>query len=237
MVKIKLHSKLFTTLKSIILSLALWLINEELNVRWIFWVSDLAAGGSHVNNSEMKPAEWEHSNKNNESLHVYIPEFPHAAAGEAAGPRTSYRCTWNIKEPSEMNSLVCISSSRQKLPQETKRNGCLESWSSNGERETVAEKPSWWENLRFLIHHWGWATMWRVLNVWAVTCAVSRYNELPQRAEGNPKKTVWKLYSKSLYTKIGLTEKNIWYKCIIKTDVWLITFVCTGRLKRWNRVV
>lgn len=39
------------------------------------------------------------NNKNNKTLHVCIPEFLYAAAGEVAGPaRTSYRCGWNIKE-------------------------------------------------------------------------------------------------------------------------------------------
>lgn len=45
--------------------------------------------GDDVNNSEMKPAERE--NANNKTLHVFIPEFLHAAA-ETAGPGTSYRC-------------------------------------------------------------------------------------------------------------------------------------------------
>lgn len=63
---------------------ALWLINELLNLRWIFMVSDLAAGRGDVNNSEMKLAKWECSNKNNKTLYVFIPEFLHAAAGESA---------------------------------------------------------------------------------------------------------------------------------------------------------
>lgn len=83
-------------------------MNERLDVRWISAVSDLAAGSSDVNNSEMKLAEWERSNRNNKTLHVFIPEFLHAAAGEAVGPRTSYRCRWNIKEQPETNTLVSI---------------------------------------------------------------------------------------------------------------------------------
>lgn len=161
MVKIKLCHKLFTILKSIILSPALWLINERLKVRWIFIVSDLAAGSSDVNNSEMKLAEWEHSNKNNKTLHVYIPEFLRAAAGETAGPRTSYLCRWNIKEQTEMNTPVCISGSGPKLPEETKMDERLESWSSDGERQSQW-RNFWREHLRILIHHCGGETTWEV---------------------------------------------------------------------------